>query len=443
MFEIRPMVNPTRLVLLCSAWLAAVIQVVFGPASSLWIDIGVIGYAGFVALTLSRLRPGTVLILLILLLVGWFFLDHRPTPDEWWAAGRYVLIFTALLPTMALVRATASTMPSVRRTQQSLAELPASASAGGFHLAANIFGSVINTGSVAILSAAIPADADAERRRLAAEAVLRGMVTAAAWSPFFVAFAIGQSFTDNANSWIALGIGVITTILFTVVSLPLLNKDFSVTRLSCALRCLQPVLMRLTVVLGTVLAVALIFDFTALSAVVVVMPLLVAVQFLRHRENIIVILDGTKNSMIATADDILIISMAMLIGYFATRTGAFSVLVASFYDGVIPGYVAIILTPLGMMLASVVGVHPVISSTAMLAVFSGGHADAHPALLMQAHLIGWGAGTMSSVASLSVITCANLFKVPSRQLVLGPNLWTALAYAVVGGIILSLVNVLV
>jgi hypothetical protein len=201
--------------------------------------------------------------------------------------------------------------------------------------------------------------------------------------------------------------------------------------------------MRLTVVLGTVLAVALIFDFTALSAVVVVMPLLVAVQFLRHRENIIVILDGTKNSMIATADDILIISMAMLISYFATRTGAFSVLIASFYDGVIPGYVAIILTPLGMMLASVVGVHPVISSTAMLAVFSGGHADAHPALLMQAHLIGWGAGTMSSVASLSVITCANLFKVPSRQLVLGPNLWTALAYAVVGGIILSLVNALV
>jgi len=64
-------------------------------------------------------------------------------------------------------------------------------------------------------------------------------------------------------------------------------------------------------------------------------------------------------------------------------------------------------------------------------------------LLMQAHLIGWGAGTMSSVASLSVITCANLFKVPSRQLVLGPNLWTALAYALVGGIILSVVNVFV
>ncbi len=443
MFEIRPMVNPTRLILLCSAWLAALTQVVFGPASNAWVDMGVIGYAGFVALTLSRLRRDTVLILLMLVLVGWFLLDHRPTPDEWRAAGRYVLIFTALLPTMALVRATASTMPSVQRTQQSLAQLPASASACGFHLAANIFGSVINTGSLAILSAAVPPDADAERRQLAAESALRGMVTAAAWSPFFVAFAIGQSFTDKANSWIGLGIGVVTTILFTLVSLPLLNKDFSVARLSSALRCLQPVSMRLIIVLGTVLAAALIFDFTALSAVVVVMPLLVAVQFFRYPGSISTILHETKNSMIATADDILIISMAMLIGYFATRTGAFSAMVASFYDGVIPGYVAIILTPLGMMLASVVGVHPVISSTAMLAVFSGGHADAHPALLMQAHLIGWGAGTMSSVASLSVITCANLFKVPSRQLVLGPNLWTALAYALVGGIILSVVNLFV
>ena len=443
MFEIRPMVNPTRLVLLCSAWLAALTQVVFGSASHAWTNIGVIGFAGFVILTLPRLRRDTVLVLLLLIVVGWFLLDQRPNANEWWSAGRYVLIFAALLPTMALVRATASTMPSVRRTQQSLAQLPASASASGFHFAANIFGSVINTGSLAILSAAVPPDADAERRRLAAESALRGMVTAAAWSPFFIAFAIGQTFTDKANSWISLGIGVVTTILFALVSLPVLTKSFSVARLSSALGCLKPVTMRLIIVLGMVLAVAIIFDFTALSAVVVVMPLLVAVQFFRHPRKISTILTETKNSMIATADDILIITMAMLIGYFAIRTGAFSALVTSFYDDVIPGYVAIILTPLGMMLASVVGVHPVISSTAMLAVFSGGHADAHPALLMQAHLIGWGAGTMSSVASLSVITCANLFKVPSRQLVLGPNLLTALAYALVGGIILSVVNLFV
>ena len=402
-----------------------------------------IAFAGFVLLTLSRLRRDTILILLILVLVGWFLLDDNPSIDEWRAAGRYVLIFAALLPTMALVRATALTMPSVRLTQQALAQLPAPALAGGFHLAANIFGSVINTGSLAILSAAVPPNSDNKRRRLAAESSLRGMVTAAAWSPFFIAFAIGQSFTDNTNSWISLGIGLITTLLFALISLPMLNATFSVSTLLAAMRCLRPVSIRLLIVLGSVLAAALIFDFTALSAVVVMMPALVAIQFLRYPQVVSTIVIDTKNSMIAIADDIMIISMAMLIGYFATRTGSFSAFINSFYDGLIPGYVAIILTPLGMMLGSVVGVHPVISSTAMLAVFSGGNADAHPALLMQAHLIGWGAGTMSSVASLSVITCAKLFNVPSRQLVLGPNLWTALAYALVGGIILSLVNLFV
>ena len=70
--------------------------------------------------------------------------------------------------------------------------------------AANIFGSVINTGSLAILSAAVPPDADAQRRRLAAESALRGMVTAAAWSPFFVAFAMSTltlGSAANGFSW--------------------------------------------------------------------------------------------------------------------------------------------------------------------------------------------------------------------------------------------------
>ena len=41
------------------------------------------------------------------------------------------------------------------------------------------------------------------------------------------------------------------------------------------------------------------------------------------------------------------------------------------------------------------------------------------------------------------ITGANLFRVRSRDLVLGPNLWTALAYAVFGGAALCLVNMVI
>jgi hypothetical protein len=96
-----------------------------------------------------------------------------------------------------------------------------------------------------------------------------------------------------------------------------------------------------------------------------------------------------------------------------------------------------------MTLASVFGVHPVISSTALLTIFSGGGADVHPALLVQAHLIGWGAGTMSSVASLSVISCAGLYNVPSAKLVFGQNMITAFAYAFGGGLFLTGLNSLI
>jgi len=441
--KLTPILGHIRLSLLSVAWVAALLQITTGTKYIEIVHLGVFAFIAFTVLTLSRLRRDSVLILLVLVVVGWALLDHFPNNDEWITGGRYVLIFAALLPTMALVRATASLMPSVHRTQDALAKLPASASAGGLHLAANIFGGIINTGALAILSAAIPKDADRQHRQLAAEAALRGMVTAAAWSPFFVAFAIGQSFVGKSNSWIAIGIGGITALLFAVISLPALNRSFSGAQLRIALTCLHPVLMRLLLVLGAVLTAAVMFDLTALSAVVVVMPVLVAVQFIRYPAQIKPIIGDTADSMKNIADDILIISMAMLIGYFATRTGAFTALVNSFYDGVIPGWFALVVTPLGMMLASVVGVHPVISSTAFLAVFSGGHADVHPALLMQAHLIGWGAGTMSSVASLSVITSASLFGVRSRDLVLGTNLWTALFYAMIGGAALCAVNIMI
>ena len=164
--------------------MAALLQILAGDRFLWLVHVGVLAFVVFVALTLTRLRRDTVVILLVLVVVAWALLDHFPTDDEWIAGGRYVLIFTALLPTMALVRATASLMPSVHRAQKALADLPESASTGGFHIAANIFGAVINTGALAILSAALPDDASEKQRRRAAEATLRGMVTAAAWSPF-------------------------------------------------------------------------------------------------------------------------------------------------------------------------------------------------------------------------------------------------------------------
>jgi len=194
------------------------------------------------------------------------------------------------------------------------------------------------------------------------------------------------------------------------------------------------------IVLLSVLLVALAFGLTALSAVVVVMPLLVLLQLFRHRDKARHILGQTREAMHSTADDLVVITAAMLVAFFATQNDSLAGLVANIHQGQIPGWVALMATPLAMMLLSVVGIHPVITSTALLATFSGGGADVYPALLVQAHLIGWGAGTMSSVASLSVLTCGGLYRVPTRQLVFGDNMLCGFLYSLLGGAMLVAFN---
>ena len=85
--------------------------------------------------------------------------------------------------------------------------------------------------------------------------------------------------------------------------------------------------------------------------------------------------------MNSTADDLVVITAAMLVAFFATQNDSLAGLVAVIYPGQVPGWAALVITPVAMMLLSLAGIHPVITSTALLATLSGGGSDAHPALL--------------------------------------------------------------
>ena len=429
-----------RFLCLTTAWAAGVLAILTARPDGVVASLGALAFGLFILITIARLRWDSLIILSVLGLVTWLLLDELPDAAELLSGGRRVLIFAALLPTMALVRATAMTMPSVHATQERLGALPSRAFIGGQQLAAHVFGGIINTGAFALMSAALPDDAETPRRRAAAEAVIRGMVSSATWSPFFVAFAIGQNFVAPVYAWFAILIGTVSAFLFTLVTLLFVNKGFAIGELRMSLACLRPVASRLAIVLISVLMVALAFGLTALSAVVIVMPLLVVLQLFRHQDKARRILLQTRQSMDSTADDLVVITAAMLVAFFATQNDSLAPLVAAIHSGQVPGWVALIITPAAMMLLSVAGIHPVITSTALLATFSGGGADVHPALLMQAHLIGWGAGTMSSVASLSVLTCGGLYRVPTRQLVFGHNMLSGLFFALAGGGLLVLAN---
>ena len=397
----------------------------------------------FFVLTFSRLKKESFTIIIILVVVAFFLLDQFPSFEDFLSAGRFTLVFAALLPTMTLVRSASLKVKRVKNSQDLLRNLPTSISTSGFQIASHFFGSVINTGTFSILSAALPENSDKNYRKAIAEACLRGMNTSATWSPFFVAFAVGQAFIDKTNSWIAMACGILVGMLFNLVSLPVFAYGSTLNKIKYSLACLNPVFPLLTIIMFSVLSVSLFFDFTALSAVVLVMPVLIVIYLLFNRKNFSEIYSNTKSWLLNSSDDITVICIAMLVGYLISRSNSINDYFLLLDSAFFPAWSLLAVTPLIITVFSFMGIHPVITSTIALSLLTTVQIDIHPALLMQAHLVGWAAGTMSSVASLSVLTCSNLFQVESRKLAFGPNLLTAVIFSLSSGVLLSFVNSLI
>ncbi len=436
-------INKFRLFLLCLAWFAGIINVIFGQSALVIANGGVLSLLFFFVLTFKRLKKGSIIIIAILVVLAFILLDHFPSFKECLSAGRFTLVFAALLPTMTLVRSASLKLSSIKKSQDLLRNLSTNISTSGFQIASHFFGSVINTGTFSILSAAIPENSAENYRKKIAEACLRGMNTSATWSPFFIAFAVGQAFIDKTNSWIAMAWGILVGILFNFISLPIFANDSTYDKIKYSLACLFPVFPLMTLIMISVLSVSIFFDFTALSAVVLVMPVLIIIYILFNFKNFFDIYSNTKSWLLKSSDDITIICIAMFVGYLISRSNPINNYILLLDSPFFPSWSLLAFTPLIITVFSFIGIHPVITSTIALTLLTSRQTDIHPALLMQAHLIGWAAGTMSSVASLSVLTCSNLFKVESRKLAFGPNLLTAVIFSLFSGLLLSFVNFLI
>ena len=432
------LISNIRLSTFIISWLASIISIIL--SDSIIVDIGVYSFSIFFLLTLPFLRKQSFIIVIILISLCCFLFNKSPSYDEIFLGIRYTLIFAGLIPTMGLVRAAAIRLESVKKTQDLLVKLPSDISSSGFQITGHLSGSVINTGVFAILAAAIPENSNNKYRQKVAEASIRGMASSATWSPFFFAFAVGQVYVDISSSWIGLSLGLITSIFFTSLSLLFINSNLSISKLKISINCLQPVFIHLSIIMTLVISMALLFKLTALSAVIIVMPILVFLQCFFNPSVIKLITNDTFFSMKNNIDDVIIISFAMLIGYFATQSDISDLSLINTSLKFMPVWMVLIFIPLSMTAISLFGIHPVITSTLLLPVFTSEIFEINLALIMQAHLIGWCAGTMSSIASLSVITCSNLFRIPSFKLAFGINIYIAILFSLLGGFLLILLN---
>ena len=437
---LKQLLQNFRASLFLISWFAAISSTVWNSDQNYFINFGVITFGLFLFLTIPYIKRQSFLIILILSFIYICLIPGIPELKTIFEAGQYILVFAGLIPTMGLVRSTAKKLRSVKESQKLLSSLPKESFGSGFQITAHFFGSVINTGVFALLAAALPPKSNYEYRKKVAEAVLRGMSSSATWSPFFVAFVVGQVYLDVASSWAGLAIGFIIASSFSLASILLLNTQLNWKKLKLSFTCLKPILPALLVTIGLVVVTAFVFRLTALSAVIVVMPLLVTLYLSIKPSAIRPILIDTTIHLKQNTDDVLIISVAMLVGYFVTQSPE----ALSSFDKlnflIMPSSSILIFIPVTMTILSFLGIHPVISSTVLLSIFTSTEYELSKPLLMQAHLLGWCTGTMSSIASLSVITCSSMFDVPSSKLCFGINGLVSVFFALAGGIMLAITN---
>ena len=429
-----------KLILTCFCWIA-VLPIIYGinfGEKYIFLIIFIYFFLLFWMFIFSKTT--TKIIISVLFFIIFLILDNYPSKETFLKAGNFFIIFSAFLPSLWLLRATAVTMPSVQNTQSLLSKLDQKKILSGFQFTSHFLGSVINIGSFPLLSSVLPKNSKISLRQSAGEASIRGMNTAVLWSPFFVSFAVGQIYLPEMSSWIGIGFGIIIAIFFNLISIRFIIGKLTISYILDSLSCIRPIFLRLLILAISVLLVGQIFNKTALNAIIIVVPILVFIQILRRPETLNFIFKNLKKLIQNSGDEMLLISVSMFLGSILTNSYEIQNFVSSNVGEYFPFWMMIILLPLLVWCFSLIGVHPIITSAPILSIFGPLLTVWEAAFLMQAHLIGWCTGTAISFTSLSVLTGAENFKISASKLVFGPNLFATLGLVLFGALFLILLN---
>lgn len=405
---------------LLAIWSAALVLVWFDIPSLHTVAAFALG--GFVLVSLlDARRESLAIVALILTLIGAMVWGGARVEEVVRGLDRS-LIFAALLPTLAMTRAVARGLPGVLRAQDRIASLPQAWAGIGLLFGGHAFGYVLNTGSFALMSSIIREDSAEPDRRAAALATLRGMNTTAFYSPFFVGFGVAYTYFPNVPVWQVFTLGGALAMTGLCVSLLLFARPLSLPAIRAGLGCLAPVVPPMGSAVAVVVLASQVLPISTLGAVLMVMPVLALLHGLFKPHRLRPIAAETKRAMAGMGDDIAIISVAMVLGTIAETAPPIQDFVAPWIVANVPGWAAIGATALVMVSFAVVGLHPMITGTIMMASLVGSGLSVADLPLMISMMFGWGIGAMCSISSLSVISAAQMFGTRPLTLALGPNL---------------------
>ncbi|HET9023222.1 MAG TPA: hypothetical protein VFN64_01540 [Burkholderiaceae bacterium] len=326
-------------------------------------------------------------------------------------------IFGAFLPSVLLLRATVETSPRVARLRVGVGRLTDEQARSFTLYGSHALGAVLNVGAMAILAPVLERHAgDARRVELAASAA-RGVGTAIAWSPFFVAMAFTSQLVPAAALWQTMLIGAVSALLGLALAQFMFTPKMNARDFVESVRQFGPLVVPTLVMVGCVVACTVLLGYSGLQAVALVLPIL-CVAYLVTRGPAVA--SGAARRALASfgrlADELLIVVGALVLG---VAVGSLPQ-VAQWATGMSPGVIAgapllvvlvVIFVGLGQF-----GLHPMIGASLFVPVIAAGPFGISPPVLVAAVVFAWGLSATISIWTLPVAVAATTFGVPVAAL---------------------------
>jgi hypothetical protein len=290
---------------------------------------------------------------------------------------------------------------------------------------------------------AVLGDAAAQpRRRSAALASLRGMNIAVMWSPFFVGFAVANTYLPAVQLWQIMPLGLLLVGCGLTLALLLFARPLTLSAVSAALSCLRPILLPIGLAAGAVIVCSSLTSLSTLAAVLLIMPLLCLLQMVRQPATLRAIMHETYSGMERMGDDLLIIAVAMILGTVSESSPLIAQqLVPLLSHWLSPALVIATVITL-MFCGGLIGLHPMITGTVLLVSLNRLAYPISELALMEAVLCGWALASMTSISSLSVVSAGEMYQVAPLRLAFSVNLTFAALFGLFTSLLLSLINVL-
>lgn len=437
------MANVSRIIrpelILFVLWANELIRLVWSPpmlqTAAGWLMIV------FVMLSLPRIRRGTVYLCVPLaVLTAGLALNF----DQ--AAGvmrgfQDAAVFIAFFGSIVLLRTLADRRPEISRARDLFTSLRTEQINGAFLVGAHVIGSILVVGVMAILAPILKHDADAVTRRRAAEVSQRGMCLAPLWSPFWIASAFATQQLPGVPAWEIMSLGLAMAAVGMVLAHIMYARDVGLSDLWRALLGFAPIVPTIALCAALISGLSAVAGLSTLKALVATIPFLAVVTLIAaSMATLRGVATETWRGSSRVSDEIVVVTAALVLGRVSqVAIGEIGIgeTVAAL---TIPTWGVIASVIFIMTLASLVGIHQLVSMLVVLVIFVPLDTGVNDTILMEAALIGWAFASMIGLTAVSTATASAMFGVPRIQLIFGPNLAFAAVFGALSVLLLSLVN---